>query len=288
MKIILTKGLPASGKSTWAKQLTDENPGKYKRVNKDDLRAMLDNGKWSKHNENFVIRLRDYIIQTSLQYGVNVIVDDTNLHPKHEARMQEIIDDLKTKGVKNIELEIKDFTDISVEECIKRDQKRPNYVGERVIKQMYKQFLAPQPKTQEYIEGLPDAIICDLDGTLALFGDNNPYERDFLQDKCNQVVRGILLTSAIPGTEVILVSGRKDSFREQTEKWIHREWGHYYKLFMRKSDDVRKDYFVKKEIYNEHIKGKYNVKFVLDDRDQVVAFWRSEGLTCLQVNYGDF
>ena len=50
MKLIMTKGLPASGKSTWAKQYLDDNPG-TKRVNKDDLRAMLDNGKWSKRNE---------------------------------------------------------------------------------------------------------------------------------------------------------------------------------------------------------------------------------------------
>ena len=41
-KVILTVGLPASGKSTWAKEQVSQNPGQYKRVNKDDLRAMLD------------------------------------------------------------------------------------------------------------------------------------------------------------------------------------------------------------------------------------------------------
>ena len=46
---------------------------------------------------------------------------------------------------------------------------------------------------------------------------------------------------------------------------------------------------IKKEIVDEHIKGKYFVKFVLDDRDQVVDMWRKEmGYACLQVNYGDF
>lgn len=37
IKVIMTKGLPASGKSTWAKQLIEENPNVYKRINKDDL-----------------------------------------------------------------------------------------------------------------------------------------------------------------------------------------------------------------------------------------------------------
>lgn len=52
LKIILCKGLPASGKSTWTRELIDKNPEKYKRINKDDLRAMLDNGKWSNKNEH--------------------------------------------------------------------------------------------------------------------------------------------------------------------------------------------------------------------------------------------
>ena len=47
LTVTLTKGLPGSGKSTWAKQIIDENPSFFKRINKDDLRAMLDNGKFS-------------------------------------------------------------------------------------------------------------------------------------------------------------------------------------------------------------------------------------------------
>jgi hypothetical protein len=57
---------------------------------------------------------------------------------------------------------------------------------------------------------------------------------------------------------------------------------------MRKSGDYRKDYEVKKEIYETYIKDKFNVLCVLDDRQSVVDMWRSLGLTCLQVNYGDF
>ena len=58
---------------------------------------------------------------------------------------------------------------------------------------------------------------------------------------------------------------------------------------MRKTEDVRKDAIVKKEFFDTHIRDKYFVKYVLDDRNQVVDMWRLElGLACLQVNYGDF
>lgn len=60
--VTILKGIPASGKSTWARQMLDEHPGMYKRINKDDLRAMLDNSYWSKGNEAFVLKVRDILI----------------------------------------------------------------------------------------------------------------------------------------------------------------------------------------------------------------------------------
>ena len=78
-KVYLTKGLPGSGKSTWAKEMVSKNPNSYKRVNKDDLRAMLDNGKHSEDAEKFILNVRDSIILLALENGKHVIVDDTNL-----------------------------------------------------------------------------------------------------------------------------------------------------------------------------------------------------------------
>ena len=76
---------------------------------------------------------------------------------------------------------------------------------------------------------------------------------------------------------------------EQTIKWLTKYKIPYHDLLMRKTKDGRKDSVIKKEIVDEHIKGKYFVRFVLDDRDQVVDMWRKEmGYACLQVNYGDF
>jgi len=131
--IYLLKGLPASGKSTWAKQKVAENPN-IKRVNKDDLRAMLDNSRWSKTNEKFVLKLRDHIITESLNDGFHVIVDDTNLHPKHETQMRQLAKECNAK------VEIVNF-ETSLEECIERDSKRPNGVGKEVIVSMFDRYI---------------------------------------------------------------------------------------------------------------------------------------------------
>ncbi len=279
--VTLTKGLPASGKTTWAKNLIDNNPGMYKRVSKDDLRAMMDNGKWSSENEKFVLKIRDSLIVQAINEGYHVIVDDTNLNPVHAKHIADLI-----KGVGVVIFE--DFTSVPLETCLERDAKRTNSVGSKVIKGMWKQFLKPAPLIVEQDPKLPDAIICDIDGTLALFGAANPYNRDYSKDTMNETIRGILYYYMDSGNKLILVSGRMESAREVTEDWLSCNGVNPDGLFMRRTNDTRKDAIVKKELYEDNIKGKYNVKFVLDDRNRVVEMWREQGLICLQVAEGDF
>lgn len=59
-------------------------------------------------------------------------------------------------------------------------------------------------------------------------------------------------------------------------------------LYMRPEGDVRKDTEIKREIFDNYIRDKYRVLFVLDDRNSVVKMWRDLGLKCLQVAEGDF
>jgi hydroxymethylpyrimidine pyrophosphatase-like HAD family hydrolase len=141
---------------------------------------------------------------------------------------------------------------------------------------------------------LPLAIICDLDGTLALLNGRSPYdastcEQDVLNKPVADIVRRYLIDKDV---KVFFVSGREDKFKRQTDSFISVHFKDIpeldYRLIMRKSGDYRKDSEIKKEIYDKYIRGKYDVLFVLDDRDQVVKYWRSEGLTCLQVDYGNF
>lgn len=285
MKVILLRGLPASGKSTWAKQMVREKG--YKRVNRDDLRLMIDDGKWSKLNEKFIVKLEKDIVALYLGGLHNVIIDDTNLSPKNEEMWRVFT------ASYGVDFEVKDFTHVPIEECIARDLKRASSVGEKVIRGMHKQFLAQKPIVQEYNPDLPDCVICDLDGTLALFGDADPYDRDFSKDTLNEPVARIL--ELLPQNKIskIFLSGRNGKFQRQTQEWIVNNLADRipnlsYQLYMRQEDDVRKDSIVKKELYEAHIKDTYNVLFILDDRDQVVELWRSLGLTCLQVAPGNF
>lgn len=282
LKVYIYQGLPASGKSSAACEWIDKNPGEYKRVNKDLLRKMLDNSHYTKDNEKFVLHLQDIIILEALKEGKHVIVDNTNLLPAHIERIKQLV-----KGLAEVLVD-DSFLQVPVEECIKRDLQRLDSVGKDVIMQMYNKYLKKEPTPVKYIEGLPDAVIFDLDGTLSLLNGRNPYDASTCeQDLPNpQVVELYHLYKN--KYKVILCSGREDKYREQTEKWLANNNIEYAHLYMRKTDDFRKDNIIKTEIYEELIAPNYNVKVVVDDRLQVVKAWRELGLTVFQVAEGDF
>lgn len=138
----------------------------------------------------------------------------------------------------------------------------------------------------------PKAIICDLDGTLALLNGRHPFDASTCdQDLLNEPVADIIrvYSNSFFGTRIIFCSGREERFREPTERFIGEHLPTTeYDLFMRPTGDYRKDSIIKKEILDRDILPNYEVLFVLDDRNQVVDMWRGEGLTCLQVAPGDF
>lgn len=281
MKIIMLRGLPASGKTSWAKEFVKTNPG-FKRLNKDDMREMLDAGEWSHKHEAFILKIRDLFIIEALKEKVSVIIDDTNYHTKHEARLRQLATQYKA------DFEIKDF-DTSLEECLKRDLARPKSVGEAVIRDMYKKYVQPNIPKVKQDESLPEAIICDLDGTLAILNDRNPYDASTCEaDGINEPVLSVLKWARDKDLDILCMSGREDKYREQTLSWLTKNLIPCDELFMRKTDDNRKDYIIKEELFRDNILEQYNVKFVLDDRNQVVEMWRRLGLTCFQVAEGNF
>lgn len=284
--LVMTKGLPASGKTTWAKKEQDWVQRGVVRVNKDDLRAMLHDGKHSKGNEKLVLYIRDQIIQESIVRGHNVIVDDTNLAPKHEARLRQIADDM------DADFTIQDFTDVPLEVCLERNAKRPNPVPPEVIRKMWADYLKPPAPT--YDKALPHAVIVDLDGTLAHMNLRSPYEwsrvgEDTIDERVLNVMGHFNDDSWKTPHKIIILSGRDGICRPETEEWLNRHGVSRDALFMREAGDMRKDSIVKREIFDREIQGKYYPYLVLDDRDQVVRMWRDElGLTVWQVADGSF
>lgn len=133
------------------------------------------------------------------------------------------------------------------------------------------------------------AIIVDIDGTLAKMNGRGPFEWDRVgEDLVNEPVRKMVNTYA-DKAQVIIFSGRDSVCRPETETWLALNNVRYDALFMRPEGNFEKDSIIKRRLYDENILGKYDIDFVVDDRNQVVDMWRKDlGLTCFQVDYGDF
>lgn len=275
-KILILRGLPGCGKSTYAKKLLAKDPS-YKRVNKDEMRRMVDDGKYSREREAHIINLRDEFIYTSLELGYNVVVDDGNLHPKHIKRFEEIAEKA------DADLEVK-FFDVELKTCIKQDLMREHSVGEKVIRGFYNSFIKPVPAQYVPPRDKPRAIIVDVDGTLAKCGDRDIYDgsKVYLDIVIEPIKRILIKYNENVGGDIIIMSGRDSKYREVTMKWLDDNNIPYDDVFMRKEDDVRQDSIVKEELFDSHIRHNYIIDYVLDDRLQVCRMWHSLGLTVLR------
>lgn len=213
--------------------------------------------------------------------------------------------EIAAKYNKEVEFEIKDF-EVSLLEAIVRDQCRSFSVGADVIKRAWKRYVLPKKQAElkdkvlkslrNFIEeeSVPalhrkkSAIIVDIDGTLAINDGSRSYydyDENVKKDKLNLPVAEII-GSCMEYNRIIIVSGREgnEKCRKATLEWLDDNGVSYHDLFMRKEGDSRSDVIVKTEIYEEHIKGKYNALFVIDDRKRVVQNWINLGLFVLDVS----
>ena len=285
MKAIVTVGVSASGKTTFAEIFLQEvdNRTKWVNINRDDIRWKLlgvkDWSKWNWKREKEVTSIQRASLVKAASEGKNVIVSDTNLHPKFR---NDLLEYLHSLGYTTVTQKV--FT-VSFEEACKRDTARPNGVGYSVIakqmEQMNKYMEAlnhPEVSKYERKDGLPTCIIVDIDGTLAHMTNRGPFEWDKVgDDEVDTVIRNLCnvyesyrpYESGEQNIRVILMSGRDSVCRDDTVDWLRKNRVSYTSLFMRNSGDSRKDTIVKKEMFDAHINGKYNVEFVVDDRPSV-------------------
>ncbi|SMF72939.1 AAA family ATPase [Streptomyces sp. Amel2xC10] len=297
-------GLPASGKTTAARALQAESEGRMRRVNLDDLRAMLDiplpEGRRGFAHEQTVLAIQDAAVRAAVDGGFDVVVDNTHMTPHIPKRLKAAVGGQAT-------FVVHDFTDVPVEECVRRDALRERAVGEEIIRILADKHTKARkggwrltaewlndvpPPVEPYTAdpALPSAVMCDIDGTLALRGDRGPF--DFTrceEDLLNVSVRGALRSfRGADGDVVVLLSGRGEEHRERTEAWLRAHDVPYDELWMRAAGDGRRDDVVKAELFDRHVRHRYAVRVSLDDRDRVVAVWRRMGLPTWQVNYGNF
>lgn len=294
-KLVITRGLPAAGKSSWA-IAQSRKPG-IVRINRDALRAMYfqETHKLSSQQEATISAAEEALVAAAITAGNSVIVDAMHLRPKYVRRWMDFAERY------GIEFVVEEFA-VTTEEAIAADQTRPEPVGEYVIRQLAKKYypndtFLPLPKrlqatkTERYASQphLPLAVLCDIDGTVALMGQRSPFAWDRVgQDALNEPVAKALHALAAQCDYVIYLSGRDGSCKQQTKQWLETNGLPAGELYMRNAGDYRKDAVVKKELFDRNIRGRYDVWLVLDDRNQVVRMWRELGLTCLQVADGNF
>jgi predicted kinase len=307
----ITQGLPASGKSTWAKKFALENPNCI-RINNDDIRNKIfernGNRQWSKIVEREVREKREEYIEQARNAGYDIIVDNThmNLHT-----FNEIVKFCENLG---FTVEIKDFTDVSVDECIRRDSLRTGHekVGEKVILDMYNKWqdslIVQEKRRSERVElpefvpnDLPICIIVDLDGTLFRMVDRGPYDEHkvYNDEPRTHVLVTIAGLLALAGTgnkkiHVMIFSGRSENCFNETIRCLndkagyepteielgnHKPYNSHTTIHMRSADDKRRDSLVKMDMYKKYVEGQYNVLVVFDDRAAVIRdCWKPLGL----------
>lgn len=282
--LIATAGLPASGKTTWAKEMLAR--GSYARVNSDDLREQH-----PRVHEAVIRRMRDEAIVRALQAGKSVLVDNTNLRGFSDLR--------KIAREMDVIFRVRDFRNVPWQECVRRDAQRAAR-GERatgrsvIIKMaMDARLFKPDPEMNRL------AIIIDLDGTLSdtshrihhLRGERPNWQEFFAgieHDEVNKAVAAVYKMAVTAGYTVLFVSGRPEDYRIPSETWLHRHgFDNYFALFMRSFQDQTPDTQVKAKLYDRYIAPYFDVVFTLEDRQRVVDMWRDKGLTCFQVAAGD-
>lgn len=301
-RITILRGLPASGKSTFAKEMVANTPDTLVRVNRDAIR-------WTQgffpfgtaKQEALVSQVERAMVIGAIKDGLDVVIDATHLNPQFIQAWYKLAKSHSVRDVAVVEFAVPIAT------LIERDANREKSVGQGVIAKLAKRWKIgedgelPRPPiydagiqpdltpAAEWDNELPSAIIVDTDGTLANHeGIRSPYDTsryhlDTIHLDVARVIWGLERVHHVIG-----VSGRDAKFADVTLQW----WKEHALIdpdlmLFRPEGDTRPDDVVKAEIYENCIRGKYNIAGVFDDRGRVLRMWRAKGLTTFAVGDTD-
>lgn len=294
-EFILTRGLPGSGKSTWAKQWVTQAPNRV-RVNRDDIREELYgkeyHGNQKKEAEEKVTQVEHTRIQRALKEGKSVVSDNMHVNPrflKAFYRMSE------QTGVK---LGHRDFP-VSVEEAIRRNHLRERQVPDDIIRKIAREHLGPNGEFH-YFDGDYEprpfvkpterraGIIVDLDGTAVdvrpirhyvrgKYRNFDMFHRSSYFCEPNPEVMEMIKDAQDRDIPIIIVSARQEKYREVSELWLNKYGVNFDNMYLRPQEDTRPDYFVKHDILKE-IRKDYDILRAIDDNPNVRDVWVKNGI----------
>jgi len=141
-----------------------------------------------------------------------------------------------------------------------------------------------------------DIVIVDIDGTLSdvqhrlhfLKGPGKKdWKRFFEHAPSDPLVEIVVrwVKNLAPEYTAILITGRPEDYRRDTEQWLQQHGIGYSRLLMRHAGDRRPDTVVKRELLEQV--GRARVAFVIDDRAAVCDMYRECGMRVFQVSSGE-
>jgi predicted kinase len=309
-KLIVLVGISNSGKSTYAAELVQDNPGEYLRVNRDDIRQLLYGYTDQTINEYYlredfnrmereVTRFEDTLIYEGIEMGKTVIVDATHLQRKYIERFK----------YWNVPTELK-FFPINLDNAVFRDVNRARQVGRDIMTKQSRQFnslldnLLEDPldftpfKLDNNQKNLP-CVVFDIDGCLAHKNERNPFDwkrvgEDEVDSNMSDMA-GIVelahraIQKVIPGGALVTViaTGRDEVCETETKQWLNNHEIHYDDIHMRKRGDNRPDWVVKQEMAQK-ICEDFHIIGWFDDRLQVTRRLRAIGVKVFNVEHNNF
>lgn len=300
--IIVLRGIPGSGKTTWTlQQIEGYEPGQAVRINNDDISTMLFGKPFvgtSKKVSSLLKETRLKMIRAYLEMKdgpTDIYIDNTNLVAQVVSEYEQVAAEY---GVRFVVVD--HFLSVPLEHAALRDAYRKNPVGVDVIRKMHNEAKKLTPwDYKDYINvfpyqndlSLPPTYLVDIDGTLAhKHSDRGIHDlsKVHLDSPNVGVVRAVRALIQMD-QNIILMSGRSEDSREQTQRWIEEHVGYGIPLYMRKSKDLRPDHVVKYELFQSYIANKYHVLGVFEDRNQMIRLWRDRlKIPAYQVANGDF
>jgi predicted kinase len=143
--LILTVGLPGSGKSFWAYQQSDlyyAGKGPYASmytaftvIERDLVRYELTGSQRDHTKEAVVTRITQQRARAALLRGEVVVISDTNIRPKYRTQWMALASECGARA------EVKHFTGVPLSLCLERNARRHDPVPEEIILKMYQTLL---------------------------------------------------------------------------------------------------------------------------------------------------
>lgn len=152
MNLLMTIGLPGSGKSTWVKNYIKDKPMTFV-ICRDDIRRMGMAGDYVFYGarEPMIMLMSRRMIKAAITYGYDVVVDETLLKRCYRQELAKVFRDM-TIGLGSVNaVYFNTPVDVCISRCCLLDTKGSMDDCENVIINMNRNF---EPPTPEEFDGL--------------------------------------------------------------------------------------------------------------------------------------